>query len=373
MTFSGESPGDLLTVLQSPSLSHPTLGLIFSSVALDIRSLAAACTTLPFPVIGCSSAGEICTGREDPISELSATGVLCDMDPGSFAVRIFHRDEGSSEDMGRAIGTWGITSFTRPGFIVLVSGLTNDGEVLMQGIREVCEEPPFIAGALAGDDGRHEETMVFLNEAWSSDGVVAIALDQDRFDLHTLVTGGWQGVGAHKLITRSSKNRVYAIDHRPIFDIYREYLQIRDEDIPALTVSFPLIITREDGTEIIRTPLSVDREEGALIFAGSVPEGSRVRFASSPGYTTIQNSIREIQEYSGTIQSADLLLLFSCMARYQMAGSHAGDEITAASVIGNVPIVGFFSYGEMGTDDNGHSDFHNETFTLLTIRERDYP
>jgi hypothetical protein len=283
MTFSGESSGDLLAILQRPSLPHPTLALIFSSVALDIRSLASVCSTLPFPVIGCSSAGEICTGREHPISELSATGFLCDMDLESFEVRIFHRDEGSSEDIGRAIGAWGSTSFTRPGFILLVSGLTNDGEALMQGIHEVCEEPPFIAGALAGDDGRHEETLVFFNEVWSSDGVVAIALDQDRFDLHTLITGGWQGVGAHKQITRSNKNRVYAIDHRPVFDVYREYLQIRDEDIPSLTVSFPLIITREDGAEIIRTPLSVDREEGALIFAGSVPQGSRVRFASSPG------------------------------------------------------------------------------------------
>lgn len=371
MTFSGESSRDLLTVLQSPPLPHPTLGLIFSSVALDIRSLAAACSTLPFPVIGCSSAGEICTGRDEPISELSATGFLCDIDPGSCSVRIFHRGEGTSEDMGRAIGTWGRGSFSRPGFIVLISGLTADGEALMQGIRGVCEEPPFIAGALAGDDGRHEETLVFLNEIWSPDGVVAMALDQDRFDLHTLVTGGWQGVGAHKQITRSNNNRVYTIDHRPVFDVYREYLQIRDEDIPTLTVSFPLIITREDGTEIIRTPLSVDREEGALIFAGSVPEGSMVRFASSPGYITIQNSIREIEAYRGTIQSADLLLLFSCMARHQIAGSLAADEITAASQAGNTAIVGFFSYGEIGTDDNGHSDFHNETFTLLTIRERD--
>jgi hypothetical protein len=35
----------------------------------------------------------------------------------------------------------------------------------------------------------------------------------------------------------------------------------------------------------------------------------------------------------------------------------------------NVPMVGFFTYGEIGRNAGGATDFHNETCVLVALRE----
>jgi len=34
-----------------------------------------------------------------------------------------------------------------------------------------------------------------------------------------------------------------------------------------------------------------------------------------------------------------------------------------------VPMVGFYTYGEIGRNAEGATDFHNETCVLVTLRE----
>ncbi len=370
-SFSGESPEELLKAIHQSPVSGPTLGIIFSSLSLDVRSLSTAFTTVPFPVIGCTSSGEIrAFGDENPILELSAVGCLLNPDPETFRVRLFERNTHHPFDLGSEIGRWGSATFQNPLFVLLVSGLTINIEGILNGIKATSHHPPHITGGLAGDDMEFKETFTFLNGEFSSDGVSVLLLDGDHFEVHTLITSGWQGVGAEKRITHSSENIIYTIDNRPAVDLYKEYLNLRDEDIPALSAAFPLIIRREPYPEIIRTPVGVDWDNRALIFSGSVPEGASAKFASSPGSITIQNSIKDIIRFNEHIKSADLLLLFSCMARHQTVGNLVQDEIIAAQKGNTVPLIGFFCYGEIGTDDSGWCDFHNETFTLMAIRER---
>ena len=58
------------------------------------------------------------------------------------------------------------------------------------------------------------------------------------------------------------------------------------------------------------------------------------------------------------------------MARHLAFGPMIDEEILAAYKIWKVPLIGFFSYGEIGRGLTGKSDFSNETFTLVTLKER---
>ncbi|MFH0967445.1 MAG: FIST N-terminal domain-containing protein [Methanobacteriota archaeon] len=370
-TFYGESPEEILTNIERSPISSPTLGIIFSSVSLGIPELAERLERCRFPIIGCSSAGEILNGGgTNPLSELTAVGCLIDLNPDSFKTRIFERMEKTPSSLGEKIGRWGSDQFKDPVFFILISGLTNDGEAVIKGIEQVFSSPPQIFGGVAADDGKFEETFVFSNNCISSDGVAAIVFDGSVFNFFNLITSGWRGVGAEKIITKSEGNIVYFIDNRPAIEFYTDYLNLKEEDIPHLSVDFPLIVRRVDDSVVIRTPLAVDKEHHGLVFAGSVPQGSAVTFSSSPGRETIQNSVCDINQCSDQVKDADLVLLISCMARYQATGGFVIDEINAAIDIGPAPLVGFFSYGEIGNNELGRCEFNNETFSLVAITEK---
>ena len=130
---------------------------------------------------------------------------------------------------------------------------------------------------------------------------------------------------------------------------------------------FPLLVQRPDGTVVLRTCLSADFSRGSMIFAGSIPRGAQVRFSSSFGYETIEKSIRDITSFHSTRPDADLVIAFSCMARHWAAGTLVGDEIAAALRLWKKPLVGFFTYGEIGQGHTGQCDFHNESLCLVLL------
>lgn len=370
-SFYGESPYEIVAEINRSAIQNPSLGIIFSSISLGIPDLSHELIQYPFPLVGCSSSGEIRFTREStPVSELSAVGVLMDPGPDSFRVSLFPRDGTDSSSLGMRVGRWGSEQFENPIFLILISGLKNNQEQIIRGIERSFPAPPPVYGGIAGDDGRFEETYVFLNGTCSSDGVAAIVLDSSVHEVSGLITSGWREVGVEKRITRSDENVVYTIDERPALDLYTEYLNLKEEDIPRISMDFPLIVKRRDGTMVIRVPIDTDRENRALIFAAGIPEGAVVTFSSSPGLEMIQNSIADISASLGDIQNADLILVFSCVARLQVAGEHAADEIVAAAGSGDNSLIGFFCYGEIRNNSLGNCEYYNETFNLVTLTEK---
>ena len=111
-----------------------------------------------------------------------------------------------------------------------------------------------------------------------------MVLDLDHYSVDGIATSGWESIGADKLITHSEGNIVYTIDGQPALDVYKEYLSVRDEDLPEIGIEYPLMIKNPGRQNVLRAVVNVDRERRSLIFAGSVPNGSVVSFSSSPGF-----------------------------------------------------------------------------------------
>jgi hypothetical protein len=370
--FTVYSADELVEKYRQITRFRPTLGIIFSSVALDIPGLAAAIRPEGIPVFGCSTAGEILAGGEEPpFNDQSAVCCFLDIDPALFRIARFERTGNTSFALGEQVGAWGSGEFSHPAFIIAIAGLKNDGEAIVRGITGAAGKPVPIFGGMAGDDARLEDTLVFTEDGVCHDGAVALVFDADRVEVAGIASSGWVGIGAEMTITSSEGNTVYTIDNRPTTEVFREYLGVKDHDLPQIGINFPLQIRRPDGTMVLRTFLSGDFSRGSLTFAGSVPEGSRVRFSSSFGYQTIEQAIREIGELHADHPRASLLLLFSCIARYRVAGSQAADEVLSAFRIWNAPLIGFFTYGEIGCNRAGTCDFYNETLSLVLISLRD--
>ena len=349
----------------------PNLGFVFTSVKLGIERLSGTLGKYAITFLGASTDGEIiANGHGKIVHEGTAVVSLIRCEKEVFKVRLFRGDGRSSFDVGREVGRWGASQSSRPGFILASGGLHADGEELVKGVLSTTGQDTPVFGGLAGDDKAFKKTFAFTNGEYTDNGVSALVLDGDHIELGGIATSGWIGIGAEKRITKASGNKVYTIDNQPALEVYKKYLNITDDDLPQIGVDYPLMLMREDGSSVLRAVMDVERSSGALVFAGTVPQDSRVRFSSSSGFDVIEHVKKDLDAYSRVFPEADHLILFSCMARHLALGPMVDEEILDAHERWSVPLIGFFTYGEIGKNLTGRYDFFNQTFTLAALKEK---
>ena len=347
---------------------HPALALIFSSVKLGLPDLVQTIATIGIPVFGCSSAGEILVpSQSPPVYEQSAVCCLLDLPPSLFSLRLFDRKNEPGREFGQRIGRWGMEQFSKPAFILSIANLENNGEAIIRGIEAACPGGTVIYGGFAGDNSVPKKTSVFSSTGHSYDGAVVLVIDRSKVAVKGITSSGWTGVGAEMVITSSEGSFVYTINGRPALDVMLEYLNVSEKDLLPVAINFPLLLKRPDTTELLRTITAVDADKRSLKFAGNVPQGSKVRFSSSFGDETVETAIRDIKNYHPDHAEADLLLLFSCLARHRSVGPSVNREITAIYDLWKCPLVGLFCCGEIGPNRYGTCELYNNSLSLVQI------
>ena len=349
----------------------PNTAIIFASVEMDLQEMIRFLKENQVQVFGCSSCGEILYDQADQI--ISEGGLVCtllELTPGAYEIKKFTKNDSSSFDLGKTVGGWANSVFEKPAMLILASGLDTDGEQLVKGVQHAAGKDITMFGGLAGDDAHFKNTYVFTEKEIDENGAVAMVLDTEFYDIHGLATSGWVGIGADKIVTHSEGNIVYTIDDVPALDVYISYLNINAGELPEIGVEYPLLVKKQGSPDVLRAVINVDHEKKALIFAGSVPNGAIVTFSSSPGFEIIESTRNKVNEFYQQNQETDLLILFSCMARHNALGPTISEEIENAWQNWKKPLIGFFTYGEIGSNYNNSCDFHNETFTMVSIKEK---
>jgi len=362
-----EAIGRQLQALRAEGLA-PTLAIVFASVAHDMTEVARAFREASIDVFGASSAGEIVVdGAGESIREHCIVALLLELDRAAYGVRLIEPEGRSSHDLGAAAGRWARATFDRGPMLVMATGLTTDGEQIVRGVQSEAGAATPIFGGLAGDDIKFTKTYVFTSRKVSSQAVIALAFDGDRVAVDGIASSGWVAVGAEKTVTSAEGNVVHTIDGAPALDVYKDYLGLAS-DTDIIIPEYPLQIQRE-GYSVLRAALTAAPGTRSLVYAGTVAEGARVRFSCSPGVAITEQALGEVRAFHGRVPAADALILFSCKGRHMALGPLAEDEVVPMQRLWNVPMVGFYTYGEIGRNAEGATDFHNETCVLVTLRE----
>ena len=373
MFFLIKDSSELISLKDKLQKLKKDLIIVFFSIQIDVEKLFEVLKESKIPFWGCSSAGEIFMPKEEEENIIfKGSGVLAslDIEKNKFAVELFKRKQGEScLELGKRVGSFGKQKFKKPRFFILGAGLTLDGEEVINGIKEVVGEDVVVYGGLAGDDELYKATIVLTHQGICFDGIAALIFDGDYVEIDGISISGWKPLEEEIEVTKAKGNVVYTLNNKPALDFYINFLEIKEEDFPQIGIEYPLIFNRENGEEVIRTCVSADKKERALIFAGKVPEGIKARIAIFPGKQALQNTINAIKEKAQKNVSPDLLILFSCIARYICFGKMIEEEIRPAVKYFQAPLIGFFTYGEFGKIKNTF-DFQNETNTLVWIKVR---
>ncbi len=351
----------------------PNLAIIFNSIEHNANDLQLMLSEKEMTFLGATTAGEIAlkTGEEGIAYEEAISAMLLDIDNEFFSIKQFDINENDSFGCGLEAGKWGKSVFNNPAFIVLASGMATDGEAIVKGMvaGSGSNDMP-LYGGLAGDNGNFKETIVYSNEGVNSSGLIVLVIDADRIEIQGMASSGWVASGAIKKVTKASGNVVYSIDNTPALDFYLDRLDIDEDDMPAAGFEYPLLVLNEDGSSVIRAVIDINKEDRSLIFAGTVGEKRVIQFSTSNGDEASKNTIKDIQGFEWLNKQPDCMLLFSCVARHIALGPTVEDEIEVIGERWDVPLAGYFTYGEIGNNTVGKCDFHNETCTLLLMREK---
>jgi hypothetical protein len=259
--------------------------------------------------------------------------------------------------------------------IVLSSGIHNDGEKIISGLRSGRADNIPIFGGMAGDDLNMKDSFIFTTERHFSNGLLVIALDADKIEIKGLAISGWQAIGASNTITKAQGNLIETINDQPALDFFLKFFgsydsvsDSRGQNISTMSAQYPFQMQRNTETTVLRVPLTVSEKDRTIRLTGSVTTGDKFKFSISPGTEIAEQTVLEFENFKDGIEMPDALLLFSCKGRHAALGPFLEDEITGIYEHWNKPMIGFLSYGEFGNLKNGICEFHNETCCLVTLR-----
>jgi hypothetical protein len=378
----GNSPGEINTALETCLAEGfcPTLAVVFISVKQDRNAVCELLTRHGIDVVGSTSAGEFTDGHEST-GEIAL--LLLDIRKSDYCILLESFEGKTDEEAAATMAKKALEKFSKPAFILCssffsVDGKVVNGEVLVRSIESVVGPQVNLFGGMAGDDLSFTGSWVFTNDQASDYGMVALVLNEEKIDLYGMAISGWKPLGVFMTVTKSEKNLIYTIDDKPALEMYLRYLGEEragsDEQFDFFkTVGghYPFQIEREGRQALMCTPIGYDKEQEALVCEADVPLGSRFRFSTPPDFDIIETVIEKAGELKSATQAeAEALLIFSCAGRLSALGPLATQENDGLADVWNVPMAGFFTYGEFGRAINGKHEFHSTTCSWVALKEK---
>ncbi len=333
----------------------PTLAIVFMPKKNEVQKLCSFFDEKGISVFGASSSGQF-IGKDHDVE--SIVTMLLEIKPAYFKIEFRETGNSSTKEIAKSIGASGKALFNKPAFIVASGGIKTDGEKIVEGLHETVNKDTPVFGALAASDFKTMETFVFTS-------------------VKGYASGGSQPIGIYHTITKSDGNIVYSIDNQPALDIVLRYAGKGYDDlkkeIDMLNVApyFQVQLHRENASPIMRTPMYANLNDKSVVFAGSLPQGSKVKFSILPGFDVVDNVVAEFTEYSKKVNTADAIILFSCAGREVAFGPYMSDEIDRLHKIWNSPMIGLFSFGEIGQGSDGKYEFYNMTCSMDMLKENE--
>ncbi|WP_111979031.1 FIST signal transduction protein [Algibacillus agarilyticus] len=261
--------------------------------------------------------------------------------------------------------------------LVLSDGHSINGSELVSALVAALPEQTILTGGLAGDGMRFKETTVWYNDKSEQGRVLVCGLYGEDLVIGHGTKGGWDPFGPVRTVTKSKANCLYQLDGKPALTLYKDYLGVYAEQLPASAMRFPLLLTDEknNSTEVIRTILEINEAEESMMFAGDIPEGAKAQLMRANFDRLIDGAEMAAMQASAEINASQhsLVLLISCLGRRVVLNQRTEEELEAVvEELGTEHCYcGFYSYGEIAPLTYGEkSTLHNQTMTITIIAER---
>lgn len=353
----------------------PTLAIIFVSIKQDIKAVCDIFDKLNISIFGATSSGEI---YDDAACHQSISILLTDLNSANFQLLYGEYGEKAPEELAKELTIKAQSCFDHPAFIVSNSIANiadlDVGEKMLNTILDVAGDEAEVWGGGAGDDLIFNETYVFTNGQCGNRALLLLVVDGDKVVVKGLTATGLKPAGTEKTITKADGKWIIEIDGQPAAEFITRFLGItlNEDDYKNWNVrNLYMGLYRGNADPVIRTASGFNQENKAIRVSGTVKENDRVRLMLPPDFEVIDELNSQALAFrSNEMAEADALLMFSCIGRLDVMGPLIDDELKAIRSVFNVPLTGFFSYGEYGRTFGGQNEFHNMSCCWVALKEK---
>ncbi|MCD4814466.1 FIST C-terminal domain-containing protein [bacterium] len=359
--------------------------MVLSSIKYDYKTLVQAIRAelKDVPLIGCTTAGEF---TEKAVVKESVTLVLfskCEEyayhvgmatglhdDTESCVKKVIDAVPGKNSDLPNRSA------------IMLIDGLAGRGEEAVMAAMSILGSNVSLAGGAAGDDLGFKQTFVFCNDDITSDSVVMCVIDS-KSPAGIGSKHGHSPVTDQLTVTKATENVLFEVDGKPAWDVWkdriREEAKIEGIDVDNLEKASEIgsvLIRYEMGLATaaeykVRVPLSKN-DDGSLNFACTIPEGAKFKIMKSPKQDQIDSAKQAAKNAFEQMQGKKLAgaLIFDCVCRGIILGDDFEKGIKEmVGILGDIPLIGFETYGEICRRSGQFSGFHNTTSVVMLLPE----
>jgi methyl-accepting chemotaxis protein len=346
----------------------PALVVVFASTKQPLAEVAARFEKefAGAVVVGASTAGEF-TERGDAKGGIAAIAVAGEF--RAYAAMGVGLRAAPEAAVSSALASLPQAEASHPfrTALLLLDPLAGNGEEVTLMVAAALGEQP-IAGGAAGDDLEMTRTIVSCGARAESDALVVVQLFSKE-PLGLGVCHGHRPLSKPLRVSRAHGAVVEEIEGRPAWDVWLE--QTKAEVAPAdeggFLLQYEAGLASGEGYKI-RAPLS--RSGGSIQFACGIPEGSVIRITESDPPSQVASAIeaaRRAKERLGGREAAGAIV-FDCICRNLILGDRFVDAVSGiAKELGDAPIAGFETYGEVAMDAGDMSGFHNTTSVVLAF------
>ncbi len=236
-----------------------------------------------------------------------------------------------------------------------------------------------ILGGMASASRSPGGNRLILDGQIHEDGAVGLFLKSSpNLTIRSLVSQGCRPIGRPLLITKADRNILREVGRRPALEVLRELF----EELPAddqARAQTGLHIGRvineyqsdfDRGDFLVRNVLGADPEEG-IVINDLLRVGQTVQFQVRDDVTASEDLRTLLTEHRIDHPRERPLgaLLFTCNGRgSRLFPAPHHDVKTVQSILGMIPVAGFFAMGEIGPI-GGQNFMHGYTASLAIFSE----
>jgi hypothetical protein len=334
--------------LEASLPGNPTFILYFHSTSFDADLVAASLAGIfpGVPALGCSTSGEIVTGKMLN-GGLVVAGFEADEIPRAEVVTI------EGDDVKGAFAAlesrFEQVDFSTHVGLILMDGLSGKEETLMESLSD-STDLTFLGGS-AGDDLKFAKTYVAANgRLVKGPGAMALLYVPAGFDLIKTQSFSTTGVTLTPTLVDHQARAVLEFDGKPAAQAYADAVGVASvADAPNAFMTNPLGLMADDEP-FVRSPQRIDGDK--LHFYCSVHEGMELEVLKG------QNIVEDTEEALSMFQYRSLIA-FNCILRTLDLKNQGKTE--AFGKLFTQPTIGLSTYGEAYL---GHI---NQTATMLAL------
>lgn len=235
-----------------------------------------------------------------------------------------------------------------------------------------------VVGGLAGGGQNPGENSLFFGDQVLDSGMIGLVVSGDVV-VDTLVAQGCRPLGSPSFVTSCKGNVLRELDGRPALKVLRELFQkLPSTEQERFRTGLLLGVGMEPGAEsyemgdfVMRNILGIDPETENIGVGTVLRPHQVVQFHVRDGRAASEDLREMLMTYQESAEGRipEGALLFSCMGRGSgLFGFPNHDTVLFSELVGDVPIGGFFSNGEIGPV-RGSTFLHGFTSAFAFFRE----